>query len=280
MLENQENLPPLTLIEPRRSLVDLNMREIWEYRDLIIFLAWRDISVRYKQTLAGVGWAVFQPFLLMIVFSLFFGNLAEIPSNGVPYPIFNYTALLPWQFFATGMSMSSTSLISNANMITKVYFPRLVIPISAILPPLVDFCIAFLMLLAMMLFYHIMPTWNILWLPLFLLLALVSALGVGLWLSAIAVTYRDVRFIVPFFVQLGMFVSPVVYPSNMVPEPWNIIYGINPMAGVIEGFRWALLGTSDPPGLMLVVSAVIALILLVSGLVYFSHVEETFADVV
>ena len=280
MLENQETLPPLTLIEPRRSLIDLNMRELWEYRDLVIFLAWRDISVRYKQTLAGVGWAVFQPFFMMIVFSLFFGNLAEIPSNGVPYPIFNYTALLPWQFFATGMSTSSTSLINNANMITKVYFPRLVIPISAILPPLVDFCIAFLMLLAMMLFYHIAPSWNILWLPLFLLLALVSALGVGLWLSSIAVTYRDVRFIVPFFVQLGMFVSPVVYPSNMVPEPWNVLYGINPMAGVIEGFRWALLGTSDPPGLMVVISAIIAIILLVSGLIYFTHVEETFADVV
>lgn len=215
---------------------------------MLFFLSWRDISVRYKQTVLGAAWAIIQPFSTMIVFSLFFGRLAQIPSDGVPYPVFSYAALLPWQYFATAMTISSNSLVGSSNLLSKVYFPRLVIPLASVLPPAIDFAIAFLVLVGMMFYYGITLIWNLLWLPAFLLLALVTALGVGLWLSAMNVQYRDIRYALPFLVQFWMFISPVVYPSSMVPEPWRALYGINPMAGVIEGFRWALLGTDSSLG--------------------------------
>lgn len=247
---------------------------------MLFFLSWRDISVRYKQTVLGAAWAIIQPFSTMIVFSLFFGRLAQIPSDGVPYPVFSYAALLPWQYFATAMTISSNSLVGSSNLLSKVYFPRLVIPLASVLPPAIDFAIAFLVLVGMMFYYGITLIWNLLWLPAFLLLALVTALGVGLWLSAMNVQYRDIRYALPFLVQFWMFISPVVYPSSMVPEPWRALYRINPMAGVIEGFRWALLGTDSSLGLETAVSALVALILLISGIFYFRRMERTFADVV
>ena len=270
----------ITIIEPSRGWLSLNLKDLWEYRDLLFFLAWRDISVRYKQTVLGAAWAIIQPFFSMVVFSLFFGRLAKIPSEGVPYPIFSYAALLPWHYFATAMTSSSDSLIGSQNLLTKVYFPRLVIPLASVIPAMVDFAVAFVVLLGMMLFYRIVPTWNIVWLPFFLLLALVTALGVGLWLSAMNVKYRDIRYAVPFVVQFWMFASPVTYPSSLVPETWRALYGLNPMAGVIEGFRWALLGTQTAPGPMTAVSALAALLLLLSGAFYFRRMEKTFADVV
>lgn len=271
---------PLTVIEPEKGWVSLRLDELWEYRELLLFLAWRDISVRYKQTVLGAAWAIIQPFSTMIVFSLFFGRLAQIPSDGVPYPVFSYAALLPWQYFATAMTISSNSLVGSSNLLSKVYFPRLVIPLASVLPPAIDFAIAFLVLVGMMFYYGITLIWNLLWLPAFLLLALVTALGVGLWLSAMNVQYRDIRYALPFLVQFWMFISPVVYPSSMVPEPWRALYRINPMAGVIEGFRWALLGTDSSLGLETAVSALVALILLISGIFYFRRMERTFADVV
>ena len=271
---------PTIVIEPSRGWIGLKLRELWEYRDLLFFLAWRDISVRYKQTILGAAWAIIQPFFSMVVFSLFFGRLAQIPSDGVPYPIFSYAALLPWTYFSSAMSSSSNSLVGSANLLTKVYFPRLVIPLASVIPPAVDFAIAFVVLLGMMAFYGIAPTWNVLWLPAFLLLALITALGVGLWLSAMNVQYRDVRYAVPFLVQFWMFASPVTYPSSIVPEQWRALYGLNPMAGVIEGFRWALLGTETSPGPLTAVSVGAALALLVSGAFYFRRMEKTFADVV
>ena len=274
--------PPIAtiIIEPSRGWIGLKLRELWEYRDLLFFLAWRDISVRYKQTILGAAWAIIQPFFSMVVFSLFFGRLAQIPSDGVPYPIFSYAALLPWTYFANAMTNSSNSLVGSANLLTKVYFPRLVIPLASVIPPAIDFAIAFVVLLGMMAFYGIAPTWNVLWLPAFLLLALITALGVGLWLSAMNVQYRDVRYAVPFLVQFWMFASPVTYPSSIVPEQWRALYGLNPMAGVIEGFRWALLGTETSPGPLTAVSVGAALVLLVSGAYYFRRMERTFADVV
>lgn len=282
-ITSPDNLPktkPVTIIRPSRGWVSLKLPELWEYRELVYFLAWRDISVRYKQTALGAAWAIIQPFFTMIIFSLFFGRLAGVPSDGVPYPIFSYAGLLPWQFFATGIGNSSNSLVGSANLLSKVYFPRLAIPIASVMPALVDFAVAFVVLLGMMLFYGIAPTLNIVWLPLLLLLALVTALGVGLWLSALNVEYRDIRYTIPFITQFWMFVSPVAYPSSMVPEQWRWLYALNPMVGVIEGFRWALLGTDTAPGLMVIVSSVAALALLVSGAFYFRRMEKTFADVV
>ena len=270
----------VTIIQPSRGWVSLKLKELWEYRDLLFFLAWRDISVRYKQTALGAAWAIIQPFFSMVVFSLFFGQLAKIPSDGVPYPIFSYTAMLPWTYFSSAMTNSSNSLVGSSNLLTKVYFPRLVIPLASVLPAVVDFAIAFVVLLGMMVFYHIAPTWNLVWLPAFLLLALVTALGVGLWLSAMNVKYRDIRYVIPFLVQFWMFASPVTYPASMVPVQWRMLYGLNPMAGVIEGFRWALLGTNTAPGPIIAASVVAALFLLISGAFYFRRMERTFADVV
>jgi lipopolysaccharide transport system permease protein len=271
---------PITIIRPSRGWVSLKLGELWEYRELLYFLTWRDIKVRYKQTVLGAAWAIIQPVFTMVVFSLFFGRLAGIPSDEIPYPIFSYAALVPWTFFANGLSQSATSLVGSANLIKKVYFPRLVVPISAVISGGVDFALAFVVLLGMMLFYDIVPTAAVVWLPLLLLLALVTALGVGLWLTAMNVQFRDVRYTVPFLVQAWMFATPIAYPSSLLDEPWRTLYGVNPMAGVVEGFRWALLGTETAPGPIVLVSAVVAVGLLVSGAYYFRRMEKTFADVV
>ncbi len=271
---------PVFIIQPSHGWVSFRLRDLWEYRELLYFLTWRDIKVRYKQTVIGAAWAILQPFFTMVIFALFFGKLAKIPSDGVPYPIFSYTALLPWTFFAQAMNQSANSLVGSANLLTKVYFPRLVIPLSATLAPLVDFAIAFIVLLGMMFFYQIYPTAAVVWLPTFLLLAFASSLGVGLWLSAMNVQYRDVRYIIPFLTQLWLFATPVIYPSSMLHGPWRIILGLNPMSGVVEGFRWALLGVGNTPGEMIWPSVGISLLLVVTGLIYFKRMEKTFADVV
>ncbi len=275
---NQET--PLTIVEPSRGWISLKLRDLWEYRELLYFLVWRDIKVRYKQTALGATWAVIQPFFTMVVFSLFFGRLAKIPSDGIPYPIFAYAALVPWTFFAQGLSQSSNSLVGSSHLITKVYFPRLVIPIASVLSGLVDFVIAFIVLIGMMFYYGFYPTAAIVVLPGLLLLALVSALGVGLWLSALNVKYRDVRYTIGFLTQFWLFATPIAYPSSLLSEPWRTIYGINPMVGVVEGFRWALLGTKTAPGPVVAVSVLVAVALLVGGAFYFRRMERTFADIV
>jgi lipopolysaccharide transport system permease protein len=267
-------------LKPSRGLISLKLGDLWNYRELLYFLTWRDIKVRYKQTVLGAAWAIIQPFFTMVVFSLFFGRLAQIPSDGIPYPIFSYAALVPWTFFANGLNQSSNSLVLNANLIKKVYFPRLVIPISTVFSGFVDFVLAFIVLLGMMLYFGIIPTHNVLWLPLFLLLAFVTSLGVGLWFSAMNVQFRDVRYAVPFIVNFWMFATPIAYPSSLLDEPWRTLYGINPMVGVVEGFRWALLGTDTQPGPIIIISAIMAVLILISGLHYFRKMEATFADVV
>lgn len=269
---------PFIRIEPLRGWIAVNLGELWAYRELLFFLAWRDVKVRYKQTVLGFAWAVIQPIATMVVFSLFFGRLAKIPSEGLPYPIFSYAALLPWNLFAHAMANSSNSLVSSANLIKKVYFPRLAIPLATVVSGLVDFMIAFLVLIGLMFYYSVTPTVNVIWLPAFLLLALVTALGVGFWLSALNVQYRDVRYTLPFLTQIWMFSSPIVYPSSLVPEHWRLIYGINPMVGVVDGFRWALLGTHTQPGPMIGISVLCALAIFIGGLFYFRRMEKSFAD--
>ena len=271
---------PTLLIRPSRGWAALDLADLWHYRELIYFLTWRDIKVRYKQTVLGGAWAILQPFLTMVVFSVFFGRLAGIPSDGLPYPIFAYCALLPWQLFAHALTESSNSLVANERLITKVYFPRLVVPISAVLAGLLDFLVAFVVLIGMMMYYHIRPTAAVWTVPLFLLLAVGAALGVGLWLSALNVQYRDVRYTIPFLTQFWLFLTPVAYPSTLVPVSWRALYGLNPMAGVVEGFRWALLGKAEGPGALLAVSVTIVVLVLVGGLYYFQQMEKTFADVV
>jgi lipopolysaccharide transport system permease protein len=271
---------PVIVVKPSRGWVSLKLNELWHYRELLYFLTWRDIKVRYKQTVLGAAWAIIQPFFTMVVFSLFFGKLAKVPSDGIPYPIFAYAALVPWTFFANGLSQSSNSLVDNANMLKKVYFPRLVVPLSSVISGVVDFILAFTVLLGMMLFYGIYPTINVLWLPFLLLLTLATSLGVGLWLSAMNVQFRDVRYTVPFLTQFWLFATPIAYPSSLLSEPWRTLYGINPMVGVVEGFRWALLGTDTAPGPIILVSSLVALALLVSGCFFFRRMEKTFADVV
>ena len=275
-----DTAPPAMIIRPSRGWVSLKLPELWLYRELLYFLVWRDIKVRYKQTALGAAWAIIQPFFTMLVFTLFFGKLANIQSDGIPYALFSYAALVPWTFFANGLSQSADSLVGSANLIKKVYFPRLVVPLAAVLSGVVDFALAFVVLIGMMLYYGIAPTLNVIWLPALLLLALITALGVGLWLSALNVEFRDVRYVVPFLVQLWLFATPIAYPSSLLPEPWRTIYGLNPMAGVVEGFRWALLGTNTAPGPMVLVSALAAAAILVSGAYYFRRMEKTFADVV
>jgi lipopolysaccharide transport system permease protein len=274
----QDESVPVFIIRPSKGLVALNLRELWQYRELLYILIWRDIKVRYKQTAIGAAWAVIQPFFAMVVFSLIFGRLAKIPSEGLPYPIFAYSALLPWQFFAKALTEASTSLVVNERVITKVYFPRLLVPTAVVLAGLLDFGIAFLILLGMMVFYGITPSWFILFVPLFLLLAIITALGVSFWLSALDVEYRDVRYTLPFLTQLWFFATPVVYPSTIVPPSWRALYGLNPMVGVIEGFRWALLGSAPPDLRMLLVSSLLASLLFMSGLIYFRRMERTLAD--
>lgn len=265
-------------IEPSKGWVSLRLGELWAFRELLYFLVWRDIKVRYKQTVLGAAWAIIQPVLTMVVFSLFFGKLASVPSDGVPYPIFSFTALVPWTFFATGLTLSSQSLVGSANLLKKVYFPRLAIPIATVLSGIVDFGLAFAVLLCMMPFFHLVPTLNVVWLPFFVLLALCTSLGVGLWLSALNVQYRDVRYVVPFLTQIWLFATPIAYPSSLLPEPWRTVYGLNPMAGVVEGFRWALLGTRAIPLSLVLMSTTTSVLLLVTGLFYFRRMERTFAD--
>jgi len=271
---------PVTIVKPSRGWVSLNLGELREYRELIYFLTWRDIKVRYKQTVLGAAWAIIQPFFTMVVFSLFFGKLAKVPSDGIPYPIFAYAALVPWTFFANGLSQSSNSLVGSTNLIKKVYFPRLVVPISSVISGVFDFILAFVVLLGMMLYYGIFPTVNIVWLPLLLLLTLTTSLGVGLWLSTLNVQFRDVRYTVPFLTQFWLFSTPIAYPSSLLSQPWRTLYGINPMVGVVEGFRWALLGTDTAPGPIIIVSSLVALALLVGGAFYFRRLEKSFADVI
>lgn len=271
---------PIVRIEARRGWLALDLGELWAYRDLIYFFVWRDIKVRYKQTVIGAAWAILQPVLTMIVFSLFFGKLAKIPSQGLPYPIFYYTALLPWNYFATALQGSTNIVVENQRVITKIYFPRVILPISSVLSGLLDFAISFAVFLVLMALYHTAPTKAVIWLPAFLLLLLLTALGVGLWLSALNALYRDVRYVVPFLVQFWLFASPVAYPSSLVPVKWRWLYGLNPMAGVIEGFRWCLTGQGNPPSMLLAASSLAVVLLALSGFVYYHAMEGTIADVV
>lgn len=273
-------MPKVIRIAPSTGWVPLRLNELWEYRELLYFLTWRDIKVRYKQTALGAAWAIIQPVFTMVLFSLFFGRLAKMPSDGVPYPIFSMAALVPWTFFVYGLSQASNSLVGSQNLIKKVYFPRLVIPISSLCSGLVDFAIAFVILFVMMFYYGISPGWNVVWIPAFILLTLVTSLGVGLWLSALNVQYRDVRFTIPFLTQFWMFATPIAYPSSLLSEPWRTVYGLNPMVGVVEGFRWALLGTQTQPGPIVIASVGAAIFLMISGAFYFRRMERTFADVV
>jgi lipopolysaccharide transport system permease protein len=278
----------VTFIRPSHGWAAINLKELWTFRELVYFLTWRDVKVRYKQTALGALWAILQPVLTMVVFTIFFGKMAKIDTNGVPYPIFSYTALLPWGLFTKAISDAGRSLVAHRAMITKIYFPRLSIPISSVLGGIVDFALAFLVLIAMMLYYnyapgstyHITITPAILTLPLFLLLAILTSLGVGLWLSALNVLYRDVNYILPFLTQFWLFLTPVAYPASMIPGKWQLLYALNPMTAVVEGFRWALLGTSDAPGPMVLISSLIAILVLVTGVYYFRNMERTFADTV
>lgn len=276
---SQSTEPPTYVIDASSAGNGLGLSELWGARELVYFLTWRDVRVRYKQTALGASWAILQPLLTMIVFTVFFGRLAKVPSDGLPYPIFSFTALLPWTYFAQSLTQSSNSLVGSSNLLKKIYFPRLAIPVSSVIGGLVDFGTAFLVLLAMMVYYHVPVTVSVLMLPAFLALATMTALGVGLWLSALNVKYRDVRYTVPFLTQIWLFASPVAYPSSMLHEPWRTLFGLNPMAGVVEGFRWALLG-SAPPGAMIWTSVFVSAIVLFTGLTYFRRVERSFADVV
>ena len=272
--------PSTTLITPPAGWAFPSLREFWAYRELLYFLVWRDIKVRYKQTALGVAWAVLQPVLTMVVFSFFFGRLARIPSDGIPYPIFSFAALVPWTFFSYGLSQSANSLVSDQQLIRKVYFPRMVIPTATVLSGVVDFALAFVVLLGLMLFYGMVPSFQALWMIPLLLLAFITSLGVGLWLAALNVQYRDVRYTIPFLTQLWLFATPIAYPSSLLSEPWRTIYGINPMAGVVDGFRWALLQTGTAPGPIIAVSTLAALLVLIGGALYFRRMEESFADVI
>jgi homopolymeric O-antigen transport system permease protein len=271
---------PAILIEPPRRWEALELREFWRYRELLYFLTWRDVKVRYKQTAIGAAWAILQPFLTMVVFSVIFGSLIQVPSDGVPYPIFSYAALLPWTFFAGALTRSGNSLVYDANLVSKVYFPRMILPFAAVLSLLVDFAIAFIILLGMMLFYGIVPGATVITLPLFLLLAFMTSLGIGLWLSALNVKYRDIAYIIPFLAQLWLFVTPVAYPGTIIPEHWRFLFSLNPMVAVVEGFRWALLGQQGVQGEFILLSTMVVLALFIGGLFFFRRMEAEFADVV
>lgn len=273
------DVPPVR-IAPSGGWWDLNLREVWEYRELLYFFIWRDIKVRYKQTVVGMGWAIIQPLFSMVVFSVFLGKLAKVPSDGVSYPVFAYTGLLPWMYFANSLTSATNSIVEHQRVITKVYFPRIILPTAAVLAGLVDLCVAFPLLVGMMLLYGAAPRAAMWTLPLFVLLAVMTALGVGLGLSALNAEYRDVRYAISFLIQIWLFATPVVYPSSLVPARWRAVYGLNPMAGVVEGFRWAVLGTGTAPGAMLAVSVGCVLLLMIVSTFYFVHKEKTFVDVV
>jgi len=271
--------PTTIYIRPTTGLAALNLRDLWVYRELVFFMIWRTLKVRYKQTLLGAAWAVIQPLMTMIVFNFIFGNVAKVPTDNIPYPIFSFTALLPWGLFTNALNQASRSLTANQNMVTKIYFPRLVLPISSVLAGLVDFGIAFIILVALMFYYGVTPAWNVLWtLPLFIFLSITTALGVALWLSAINVQYRDVNYALPFLTQFWLFITPVAYSASVISQKWQLVYSLNPMAGVVNGFRWALLGAGTGPDVGLWISIGISLVILVSGLFYFRNMERTFAD--
>jgi len=271
---------PITVIEPPKRWVPLDLRELWDQRELVYFLAWRDIKVRYKQTVLGASWAILQPVFAMVVFSLFFGRLGGLPSDGLPYPLWSFAGLVPWTFFSQGLTQAANSLVMSQNLLRKVYFPRLAIPVATVLSAAVDFVLAFAVLAAMIFFYQIELTGRVLWVIPLAVLAFVTALGAGLWFAALSVRYRDVRFVVPFLVQFWLFATPIAYPSSLLPERWRALYALNPMAGVVEGFRWALLGANTRPGSMVIVSTLAAAVILFGGAYYFRSVERTFADVV
>ena len=279
-MQTESNVQTHIVLEPTHNWLSLELGDLWRYRELLFFLTWRDIKVRYKQTVLGAAWAILQPLLTMVIFSIIFGVIANLPSEGIPYPIFTYSALLPWQLFAFALTQSSNSLIGSQNLVSKVYFPRLIIPIASVLPALVDFAIAFVVLLGMMIFYQIPITIRLLALPLFLLLAVASALAVGLWFSALNVRYRDIRYVVPFLAMFWQYATPVAYSSTLIPERWQFIYALNPMTSVVEGFRWALLGTENTLGPIVWGSSGIVILLLFGGLIYFKRMEDTFADVI
>ena len=281
MTELAKSEPTTIYIKPTTGLAALNLRDLWVYRELVFFMIWRQLKVRYKQTALGALWAIIQPLMTMIVFNFIFGNVAKVPTDNIPYPIFSYTALLPWGLFTTALNQASRSLTTNQNMVTKIYFPRLVLPISSVLAGLVDFAIAFVILIGLMIYYGVTPAWNILWtLPLFLLLSIIAALGVSLWLSAINVQYRDVNYALPFLTQFWLFITPVAYSASVISAKWQLVYSLNPMAGVVNGFRWALLGAGSGPDLALWISVGISLLVLISGLFYFRNMERTFADTI
>jgi lipopolysaccharide transport system permease protein len=271
---------PVHRIAPSGTWTRLDLAELWDYRELLYFLVWREVKVRYKQTALGVSWAIIQPFFTMVVFSVFFGRLGKIPSDGVPYPLFAFCGLLPWQLFSFALTESSNSLVTNQRLITKVYFPRLIVPVAAITTGLVDFVVAFVVLLAMMAYYRVVPGAAIWTLPMWTLLAVATALAAGLWLSVLNVRYRDVRYTLSFLSSLWMFATPIAYPASIVPTGWRALYALNPMVGVIEGFRWALVGQASSPGLMTVVSVAAVAAMLLGGLLYFRRMEQTFADVI
>lgn len=281
MTELTKHEPTTIYIKPSTGFTALNLRDLWIYRELVFFMVWRDIKVRYKQTLLGAAWAILQPVLTMLALYFLFDRIANLPTDNVPYPIFSYTALLPWGLFVTALNQGSRSLTSNHNMITKVYFPKLILPLSSVLAGLVDFAIASVILIGLMFYYQVAPAWNLLWvLPLFLLLAIITALGVALWLSAINVKYRDVNYVLPFLTQFWFFATPVAYSAKAISENWQLVYSLNPMAGVVNGFRWALLGIGNGPDAGLWVSVAISILILVSGLFYFRNMEKTFADTI
>lgn len=276
----QSPASPIIVIKPSSGWLGLNLAEVWSRRELLYFLTWREVKVRYKQTLLGAAWALLQPLFTMIIFSLFFGRLAKIPSDGIPYPVFAFTALVPWIFFSNGLTQSANSLINNSQLITKIYFPRLLVPTAAVLGGAIDFLLAFALLLLMILWYGVGIHAGIVWIPLFVLLAFVSSLGAGLWLSALNVEYRDVRHTVPFLVQMWMFATPIAYPSSLLHEPWRTVYALNPMVGVVEGFRWAILGSKTRPDGLLLVSSAIAIAVLITGALFFRRTERRFADLI
>ena len=291
MSTKEENIVPVmspappaplvhTRIEPSKGFVSLKLKHLWEYRELLYFLVWRDVKVRYKQTALGITWAVIQPLMTMVVFSIFFGKLGKLSSDGIPYPIFTFAALVPWTLFSNGLTQATNSLVGSSNLIKKVYFPRLIIPTATVLAGLVDFLIALAILVVMMVIYGFAPTAAALWLPVFLLLTVMTSLGVSLWLSALNVEYRDIKYVIPFLTQIWLFATPIAYSSSMLSEPWRTVYGLNPMVGVVEGFRWALLGSGSAPGPMVWVSAAVSVVVLVSGAYYFRRMEKNFADLV
>jgi lipopolysaccharide transport system permease protein len=272
--------PRVTVIDPARRRFSFELRELWQFRELLFFLIWRDIKVRYKQTALGVAWAVIQPLVAMVIFSIIFGRFAKLPSAGLPYPVFVYAGLVPWNYFAASLSQASMSIVGNQNLVTKVYLPRLIIPVASVGVPVIDFAIALIVLIGLMFGYGIAPTWHIVYLPVFLLMALCSALGIGLWLATLNVRYRDIPYVIPFLTQIWMYASPIIYPVTLVPARWQWVLSLNPMTGVIEGFRWSLLGQTRPSLTVMLVSAIAGLALTVSGLWYFKHVERRFADVI